>query len=252
MNHDKRVLTDLNQQILIYRDKSALCEGVTGMIKQYAAQTTAESALFHLALAGGSTPRDLYAYLANHSSGFDWSKIHFWFGDERCVPANHADSNFRMINKTLFSKVDIPEKNIHRIHCELSPERAAAAYEQELAKFAEPGERWPRFGLIMLGIGDDGHTASLFPGADTLEIEDRAAAPALCPVDASWRVSLTYPVLNSARRVLFMVAGKAKATIISKLLQTDRVDAEKYPAGRIRPQEELIWCLDTEAAKLLL
>jgi len=238
----------VNQQKLIFDDKNRLAAGVADLIQPWLQQAAESGKSFRLVLAGGSTPKGLYRQLAQRADSLDWSNVHFWFSDERCVPPDHADSNYGMARDSLLSHIDAPAGNIHRIPCEDSPQQAALAYERELARNAPPEQRWPRFDLVLLGVGVDGHTASLFPGTDVLTVHDRGAAPVYVKKPASWRVSLTYPVLNDARRVLFLVAGEKKAGIVSQLLGGK---AENYPAGRIRPKEELIWCLDKPAAALL-
>jgi len=241
-------LTDVNQRQVTFDDENSLAAGVADLIQGWLQQAAERGKPFHLVLAGGSTPEGLYRQLAQRADSLDWSNVHFWFSDERCVPPDHPDSNYRMVRDALLHHIDAPARNIHRIPCERSPQQAALEYDHELARNAPPDRRWPRFDLVLLGVGVDGHTASLFPGTDVLSERDRGAAPVYVEKPASWRVSLTYPVLNDARRVLFLVAGEKKAGIVSELLGGK---AENYPAGRIRPKDELIWCLDKPAAALL-
>ncbi len=238
-------MADVNQQTIIFDDPQALAAGVAERIQGRVQAAADRSAPFHLVLAGGSTPQGLYRQLALGGERPDWSRVHFWFSDERCVPPDHRDSNYRMVRETLLQSIDAPARNVHRIACEDAPQQAAQAYDAELARLAAPGRRWPRFDLVLLGVGEDGHTASLFPGTPVLTVRDRGAAPVYVEKLASWRVSLTYPVLNDARRVLFLVAGGKKAGIVSQLLGAN---AQNYPAGAIRPRGELIWCLDRAAA----
>ncbi len=243
-------MTDINQQNFIYDDFDALGKGVAGLISQWAAQAVSRSGQFHLVLSGGSTPADTYRNLAQNHDQPDWAKTHVWFSDERCAPPDDPASNFRMASETLLNHIDIPPQHIHRVHCEHTPQQAANEYDETLRRHAAPGELAPRFDLVLLGIGDDGHTASLFPDTAILAVDDRAAAPVYVEKLESWRVSLTYPVLNAARRVLFLVAGEKKAGIVSELMRGD--SAPTYPASRIRPQSgELIWCMDKAAAKRL-
>ena len=205
---------------------------------------------FSVALSGGNTPRAVYSRLASEHKQLPWDRIHIFFGDERHVPLDHPDSNFRMANESLLSKVPIPDKNIHRIHAELDAEAAAAEYEQQLRDFFHLANHdWPRFDLIFLGIGEDGHTASLFPGSKALS----EASPT---VTANWvekfktfRITLTFPVLNHAAEVVFLVSGVSKAQILSEIL---RPGPQKYPAQSVEPENgRLLWLVDQDAGSLL-
>jgi len=206
---------------------------------------------FTLALSGGSTPRRLYESLAG--AEIDWARTQVFFGDERCVPPEHADSNYRMAREALLSKIAIPEKNVHRVKSEdADPERAAKAYEQELQGFFKlrPGEM-PTFDLVLLGMGPDGHCASLFPGTTALAEEVRLAVAPYVEKLGSWRVTLTAPVFNHARSVLFLVAGEDKANALKGVLESDR-PADELPAKLVKPSAgELLWWVDKAAAKLL-
>jgi 6-phosphogluconolactonase len=206
---------------------------------------------FTLSLAGGSTPKSLYESLAD--AEVDWSRCQVFFGDERCVPPEHADSNYRMAREALLSKIAIPEKNVHRVKCEdADPERAAKAYEQELQGFFKlrPGEL-PTFDLVLMGMGPDGHTASLFPGTTALAEEVRLSVAPYVEKLNGWRVTLTAPVFNHARCVLFLVAGEDKAEALKGVLESDR-PADELPSKLIKPGAgELLWWVDKAAAKLL-
>jgi 6-phosphogluconolactonase len=172
---------------------------------------------FDVALAGGSTPRALYSLLAQspYRDSIDWNGVNFYFGDERCVPPDHPDSNFRMAKESLLSKIPLAAEQIHRIQCELPPEEAAAQYATELRPLGIP----PRFDLVLLGMGSDGHTASLFPGTRALE-ETRSSVVAVHveKLDA-WRVTLTAPVLSAGREVVVTVAGAEKADALKQALE---------------------------------
>ncbi len=222
---------------------------------------------FTLALSGGSTPKGLYALLADPAEAFrariPWRQTHVFFGDERPVPPDHPDSNYGMARATLLAKVPVPPENVHRIRAEQAdPAAAALEYEQELClafemgaagtgpaetRGLEPGQL-PRLDLVLLGLGSDGHTASLFPG--TTALEERAHL-----VVATWverlkthRITLTLPVLDAARAVVFLVAGAEKAERVADVLQGS---GAALPASRVRPGGELIWLLDTAAAAAL-
>jgi 6-phosphogluconolactonase len=179
-----------------------------------------------------------------------WDRIQIFFGDERHVPPDHPDSNFRMATESLLSKVPIPEKNVHRIHAELDAEAAAAEYDQELRDFFHlSDEDWPRFDLILLGIGEDGHTASLFPGSKALTESSRRAVANWVEKFKTFRITLTFPVLNQAAEVVFLVSGAGKARILNEVLQPG---AQKYPVQSVQPEDgRLLWLVDQDAASLL-
>jgi 6-phosphogluconolactonase len=213
-----------------------------------------ERGRFTIALSGGSTPKNLYTLIAaNASASLPWDRMFFFWGDERHVPPDDPDSNYRMAKETLLSKVAIPPANIFRIPAE-NPDASAAAdaYEQTLRKFfaVAPGE-FPRFDLILLGIGPDGHTASLFP--ETAALQERSRL-----VVANWveklqtnRITFTLPVLNAARCVAFLVSGIDKAAVLHEVLEGN-APAEKYPSRLVQPSDgKLIWFVDRAAASQL-
>ncbi|HEY7406188.1 MAG TPA: 6-phosphogluconolactonase, partial [Candidatus Angelobacter sp.] len=186
-----------------------------------------------------------------YKTSLPWSKVHIFFGDERSVPPDHPDSNYRMANESLLSQVAIPGENVHRILAELDPEPAAQEYENQLREFFHvAGDAWPRFDLIMLGLGEDGHTASLFPGSSALEESSRLVAPTWVEEKKTFRITLTYPVLNHAAEVEFLVSGAGKAQILRDVLRPSTDST--YPAQRVQPENgRLLWLLDQDAARLL-
>lgn len=207
---------------------------------------------FRVALAGGSTPRDAYQRLAGADLApmVSWRNVQLFWGDERCVPPDHPDSNFRMARDSFLDKVPVPQANIHRIQGELEPKLAASAYREELQQVFEDRRR-PRFDLILLGMGADGHTASLFPNSRAVAEQRRWVVAHMVEQLKAWRVTLTPPVLNAARQVVFLVAGKAKAERLKEVLQGER-DPERLPAQLVRPKRgSLIWMLDKAAASKL-
>lgn len=209
---------------------------------------------FAVALAGGSTPKSLYALLAaNASSSLPWSQMFFFFGDERHVPPDHPDSNYRMANESLFSKAPIPPGNVFRMPTENpDTDAVAAAYEQTLRNFfsAKPGE-FPSFDLILLGMGPDGHTASLFPETAALEERSRLVVANWVEKLKTSRITLTLPVLNAARCVTFLVSGTDKAPALHQVLEGDG-PGEKYPSKLVQPERgKLIWFVDRAAASEL-
>jgi 6-phosphogluconolactonase len=204
---------------------------------------------FAVVLAGGSTPKATYEALArDYPGGLDWGRVHVFFGDERTVPPDHEDSNYRMADEALLSRV--PVGGVHRMRGELSPAEAAAAYEVELREFFGP-EGVPAFDLILLGLGEDGHTASLFPETSALEVTDRwVVANPVLKLEAT-RLTLTAPAINAARSVAFLVAGEGKAEALKEILEGD-ADPRAYPAKFVRPEGgDLTWMVDRAAARLM-
>lgn len=216
-----------------------------------------ERGFFTVALSGGSTPRHLYRLLADSEASFrarvPWEKCHFFFGDERHVAPDHPDSNYRMAREALFSRVSIPAENVHRIKTENPDAREAAKdYEQELSAFFRPARgQLPRFDLVFLGMGPDGHTASLFPGTDVLREQTRLVAAPWVEKLSTYRVTLTPPVLNNAAQVIFLVAGSDKTEALRKVLQESYLP-DLYPAQLIRPAAgQVLWLVEKAAASLL-
>ena len=212
-----------------------------------AGRTVATRGQFTVALAGGSTPRAAYALLARDefAARVDWLRVHVFWGDERCVPPDHPDSNYRMARETLLDHVPIPTDNIHRIQGELNPDQAASIYQDELQAVLGTGER---FDLILLGMGVDGHTASLFPGTTALEERERAVVAVYVEKMQRWRVTLTLPIINAARHVLFLVSGDAKAGVLAQINAGVRL-----PASLVQPSHgELTWLVDQNAASNLI
>ena len=194
------------------------------------------------------TPQKLaHAAARDYADALDWASVHLFFGDERTVPPDHEDSNYRMAQRTLLSRV--PVGSVHRMRGELPPAEAAAAYEEELRGFFGSDEV-PRFDLILLGLGEDGHTASLFPETSALEIHDRwVVANPLLKLGTT-RLTLTAPVINSARAVNFLVAGEGKAEALKQILEGD-ADPREYPAKLVRPADGPVWMVDRAATKFL-
>jgi 6-phosphogluconolactonase len=214
---------------------------------------------FSVALAGGSTPKALYALLtAETGSPFrarvPWETTHFFWGDERHVPPDHPDSNYRMAHEAMLSRVPVPPQNVHRIQAE-NPDagRAAAEYAGELRQFFRPeAGQFPRFDLILLGMGPDGHTASLFPGTETVREQNTLVAAPWVEKLRAHRITLTPPVLNNAACVVFLVSGAEKAEALQRVLQGD-YQPDRLPAQLIRPASgRLLWLVDRAAARLLV
>lgn len=239
------------EEILVVPDAQALAREAARRCAGLACEAAERRERFCAALSGGTTPGALYRLLAEepYRSNIPWTQVHLFWADERCVPADHPASNFRLAYETLIAQVPIPAENIHRVHGELGAEEAARRYDRELRCFFDSPQ--PRLDLALLGLGRDGHTASLFPGSAALEEEGRLAVAACALYDdrPSERVTLTLPVLNAAEQVLFLVSGPEKAEIVQTVLSD--VDG-RLPARRIRPASGLVtWVLDAAAAALV-
>lgn len=204
---------------------------------------------FDIALSGGSTPKLLFDILANqYANKIPWERIHFWWGDERCVPPSDGESNYGMTAKLLLSKIGIDESQVHRIKGELAPKDAADDYSKEIKSHLNERQNLPIFDLIILGMGDDGHTASIFPHEMELLETDKICAVATHPESKQKRVSLTGRVINNANRVYFMISGKSKAKRISEIMNNLK-KAKKLPVFHIEPKHgKIIFFLDQAAA----
>jgi 6-phosphogluconolactonase len=216
----------------------------------YGQESISQHGVFSVALAGGNTPRRVYELLASDrfKDLIDWSKVHLFFSDERSVPPNHPDSNYAMAVQALISKIGIPPANVHRIAGEVNPEESAAAYEGELRNFFG-GVATTRFDLVLLGMGDDGHTASLFPNSDSLNETSRWVVATKAPSGQD-RISLTLAAIKNGAHVLFLVTGSAKAQRLAEVLG-DRPGTQ-LPAQLIMPVNgTLEWLVDEAAAALL-
>ncbi|HXO22081.1 MAG TPA: 6-phosphogluconolactonase [Thermoanaerobaculia bacterium] len=213
--------------------------------------------LFTLALAGGTTPRDLYRLLADENESYSprlpWGQMHFFWGDERHVPPEHPDSNYRLAKEAMLDVAPVPRGNVHRIHAE-EPDaaRAAGEYEERIREFfhLEAGQL-PRIDLVLLGLGPEGHTASLFPGSAALSDGDHIVAAPWVEKLQSFRITLTPRAINAAAAVLFLVSGEEKAAAVEAALASD-VAPDVCPARAIRPRDgDLLWFLDRAAARRL-
>ena len=243
---------ELRDQIQILPDLEAISHRAASIFVKIVRNAIDRKGRFVIAISGGSTPRRLYDLLASeeYSHQIDWEKVHFFWVDERCVPKNHEESNFKVSFGSAFSKVSMPLGNIHRIMGEEDPEKAARDYENEIREFFGTGD-WPVFDLIILGMGKDGHTASLFPGSKSLEEREKLTVPVYLEKPKINRITLTLPVLNHASQILFLVSGRSKATVLSEVLG-DGHKRDRYPAGLINPiHGDLIWLIDQEAADKL-
>ena len=240
-------------QIIRVADAQALAQKAADMFQQMAAENIAQQGRFTVALSGGSTPKAMFALLASepYRNAIDWANVYIFWGDERCVPPDHADSNYRMTTETLLSKVPVPPQNIFRLHGEADPAHAAQKYAAQLQQFFQPASS-PRFDLVFLGMGADGHTASLFPSTTALH----APAPLIAVENyveklKTYRLTLTAATINQAKTIVFLVGGADKAATLSAVLQGE-YHPELYPSQLIQPANgTLIWVVDEGAATSL-
>ncbi|HEV3111860.1 MAG TPA: 6-phosphogluconolactonase [Candidatus Binataceae bacterium] len=240
-------------QIIVLDDSQALFVRAAEEIVHVSGEAICTHGQFALALTGGNTPADVYSLIATrfHLS-VDWNAVHLFWGDERCVPPDDPDSNYGMANRIMLSKLSLDPGQIHRMRGEADPEIAASEYENELRNFFSLNEgEFPRFDLILLGLGDNVHIASLFPGSPALHETRRLAVAVEVDAPQRKRITLTPPVLNNAARVMFIVSGKNKAEAVKLALEGPR-NPDKYPAQIIDAnQGEVMWLLDRPAASLL-
>lgn len=244
-------------RVAVMDDVGALAREAAGEFERRAKEAIVARGRFAVALSGGSTPRRLYALLADPAAPFraaiPWDRVHLFWGDERHVPPEDPQSNYRMVREELISRVPIPAGNVHRIEAEL-PEafEAAARYDAELARFFALGSaEFPRFDLMLLGIGPEGHTASLFPGTTALQVRDKRVVENWVPKLNAFRITLTLPVFARAAAVLFLISGEDKAAILRMVFDANG-PADALPCQLIRPESgDLIWLADRAAAASL-
>ena len=241
--------------ILLCGDSDDLAQNAAALFEESAGRCAALSQPFCVMLAGGGTPRRTYESLAGlpYRDAVPWDCVHVFWGDERAVPSDHRESNYRMAWKTLLSKVALPTRNVHRVRMEAGDAKTVAAqYDRHLLEFfhLKPGQ-WPVFDLVLLGLGVDGHTASLFPESEALEEKERFFVDCFVEKLRAYRFTMTLPVLNHAKGVVFLVSGAEKADILKKVLEGRDADAH-YPAARVKPASgNLLWLVDEAAASKL-
>ena len=240
---------DAEPNVLVFDDAESVARAAAARVAELARESIGARGLFTIALSGGSTPRRVYELLAGEEfrEGIDWPNVHVFFGDERMVPPDSAESNYRMANEALLARVPLPPENIHRIDGVGDAAANASAYELEMRGLFGDAE-WPRLDLVLLGMGDDGHTASLFPGTAVLNETRLWVAPNWVEKLGAWRVTLTAPVINAARHVTFLVNGAGKAARLREVLKGER-DPSRLPSQLIRPSDgTLEWFVDRAAA----
>ncbi len=244
------------RQLTFLRNSADVAQAVAEEFTRAARECVARSGRFTVALAGGTTPRQAYMRIAANEAANDddatrlqWDKIHVFFGDERPVPPDDPASNYRMARESLLSRVPIPPENVHRIRAELKLDVAARQYEREL-RDCFPGAAVPNLDLVLLGMGTDGHTASLFPGTAALNERSRFVVENWVQKLQQWRVTLTLPVINAASNIVFTVVGADKASVLPQVLADDA--ASQFPAQLVRPASgDLRWIVDEDAARSL-
>ena len=237
--------------VKVFSNATALAEFAAESFVQLAGESIRQRGLFTAALSGGSTPKLLYKELtaSERQRRLAWEKVYLFWGDERCVPPDHLDSNYHMVKETLLNEISIPEGNIHRVPAELDVRLAAFQYEEDLRGFF--GGKWPHFDLVLLGMGDDGHTASLFPDSAGLNEEERWFIANYAPKKQFWRLTLSKNAINAARNILVMVQGAQKADMIASVLTKGEGECVK-PIQLITPLNgRMVWALDAEAASKL-
>jgi len=237
--------------VRIFTSIEALCSGFASLLADDSAKQSKKD-VYSIALSGGSTPRAVFEHMAeNFREKIDWKRIHFFWGDERCVSPECDESNFKMADKALLKHIPIPSENIHRIKGEEDPKVESVRYSELTRKMLPHKNGIPQFDLIMLGMGEDGHTASIFPDSLTLIDSDKLFATSLHPVTGQRRITATGKLINNARQVVFLVTGIKKAEVISQILGK-KDGSENLPAAHIHPVKgKLIWMVDVGAIQLL-
>jgi len=245
----------VNGRTHIFANIDALYTALEEQWELIAREAVNDHGAFHVALAGGSTPRNFYTGLSQRQSIDEkyWNKTHIYFGDERCVPQDHPDSNYRMARESLLTIAPLLPAHVHAMFSEhLSVEENAERYETLLHnELPADACGHPVFDLILLGMGEDGHTASLFPGTEILQETEKSVAAQYVQKFAAWRVSLTFPTINAANHVAVLVAGEAKAGVLSNIFSTEQNHAAFYPIQQVNPAGQLDWYLDAAAARLI-
>ena len=233
-----------SMEIKIFKDKAEVAAQFTTYLKEL---IVSHQGRLNIALSGGSTPKVVFDYLATHHQDIDWSSTHLYWGDERCVPPTDKQSNYKMTVDHLLSKIDIPGSNIHRIQGEIDPSAAAIAYAKQLKTDLPEAAGVPQFDLVILGMGGDGHTASIFPHEIHLWDSADTCVVATHPESGQKRVSITGTVINQAKAVVFLVTGSDKKDMMAEI--HGKVPAQQeYPAAKVKPASgKLIWFLDQQA-----
>lgn len=243
--------TSLSGSVLVFPDIDSLSRAAAVLFKEFADTSIDTKGNCRAAVSGGSTPKKLFSLFATeYGKNIAWKNVNIFWADERCVPKEDDESNYKHADMLWLSEVNIPKTNIYRIQGEKDPEKEAQRYEQIMKK-AFSTQDIPSFDLIMLGMGEDGHTASLFPESGALDEESRLVIPVYGEKLKHNRITMTLPILNNASHIMFLVSGRSKARVLSEIIEhPDK--RRRYPAGIIRPVHgDIRWFVDNEAASLL-
>jgi 6-phosphogluconolactonase len=242
----------MKKSVKIFQSPFEMAESFASDLTGLITESTKKKKLFTLALSGGNTPGLLFSVISDHFSGSaPWERVHFFWGDERCVPPDDPESNYGMARRKLFDKIGVPQGNIHRIKGEEDPGKEAARYSGEILENTINRNQLPAFDMIILGLGEDGHTASIFPGQDYLLNSGKVCEVAFHPGTMQKRITITGKTINNAGHVVFLVTGKNKAGIIDKIINKNP-EAGFFPASSISPLNgDLQWYMDKEAGSLL-
>lgn len=240
-----------HREISIKKDFHEISEAAAQLFVRLAKESVTSHGRFAVVLSGGSTPKALYERLVTDvfRDRIPWRQVHLFWGDERCVPPDHKDSNYKMAREVLIDKVAIPAENVHRIEAEKEPAVAAQEYEQTIRSFFSAGkEEVPAFDLIFLGMGEDGHTASLFPSSAALQEKKRWVMANYVEKLKAYRITLTAPILNQANQIVFLISGGSKAAVLKQVLEGP-YEPDRLPSQLIRPSHgRLLFLVDQEAA----
>lgn len=238
----------MKNSIRIFQTPFELAEAFAVKLTRMISESTELKKHFTLALSGGKTPELIFSIISDHfSKSAPWQLVHFFWSDERCVPPDDQESNYGMAKAKLLDRLKIPSGNIHRIRGEEDPGEEAERYSCEIFHNTSPVNGFPVFDMIMLGLGDDGHTASIFPGQDHLLISEKACEQAFHPGTMQKRITLTGNVINNADHIVFLITGKKKADVVEKILNNSK-EAEQFPASSIKSvRGDLQWFIDNEA-----
>lgn len=242
----------MEPEIKIFPSPVSLAEEFASEFAGMVSDSAIRNETFTVALSGGSTPELLYDFLGRRfAEKIDWEQVHLFWGDERCVPPADSESNYGKAYEKMLGKLSIPSSGIHRIKGEDDPVKEAARYSDEISAWTINRNGIPSFNLVLLGLGEDGHTASIFPGQRELLISEKICEPAVHPLTQQKRITITGKVINNADKVVFLVTGRKKAVIVADILK--RIPAaQNYPAAYIVPEHgRLQWFLDEEAAVLI-
>lgn len=245
-------MTEIKNFIFTYENVMELGRGAAEFFLKHCLRETERKGLFTVVLSGGNTPYRLYTALASSEfrEKIPWDRVHLFWGDERCVGPEHPESNFGLAYRALISRVDIPRDNVHRIKAELTPAEAALDYEAEIRRFFNVAGGPPVFDLAFLGLGDDGHTLSLYPATKALSEEERLVVENYVDKLGAYRVTMTLPLVNNAAFIIFLVSGKGKSGVLKQVLSDAKAGC---PAQLIRPRTgEVRWLIDRGAASELV